>query len=163
MRYRDSNNSSNNNNNDDDDNNKYNEYNEYNDAYNYEGGDEYEYEYGDENSSSNSNSNSNVTNSGKSLEDFYLYHGVYLFKGIYEYLYVCDTCSREGLIGKLVQYRKQTPTMYEKTNIAYFLNCYKEDDIKSLFLSRDNYELIGVIGKNFKLSEDKDQSYLIKV
>ena len=149
MRYRDSNNSSNNND-DDDDNSKY---NEYNDECEGEG------EYGDK----NSNSNSNVTNSGKSLEDFYLYHGVYLFKGIYEYLYVCDTCSREGLIGKLVQYRKQTPTMYEKTNIAYFLNCYKEDDIKSLFLSRDNYELIGVIGKNFKLSEDKDQSYLIKV
>ena len=151
MRYRDSNN------NDDDDDNDNSKYNEYNDAYNYEC--EGEGEYGDK----NSNSSSNVTNSGKSLEDFYLYHGVYLFKGIYEYLYVCDTCSREGLIGKLVQYRKQTPTMYEKTNIAYFLNCYKEDDIKSLFLSRDNYELIGVIGKNFKLSEDKDQSYLIKI
>lgn len=65
-------------------------------------------------------------------------------------------------IAKLVMYR---PVMdkgdtFEKTSTSYFLNCYKPDDIKSLFLNRDNYEMVGKIGINYCLSDD--QNYILK-
>lgn len=90
--------------------------------------------------------------------DYFVTNGVYVFKGDYNSLFVC--CPTSNLIGKLTKYEKNTNSMYEKTCISYFLNCYNENDIKSLFLNRKNYEMVGKIGNNFEFS--KDNEYLLK-
>ena len=90
---------------------------------------------------------------------YFITNGVYVFKGDYDSLFVCTPVS-SNFIGKLTRYKKETDTMYSKTNISFFLNCYPEDDIKSLFLDRSNYEIIGKIDSNYKFS--KDGNYLLK-
>lgn len=88
------------------------------------------------------------------LESF-IAQGVYIFKGIYDNIFVCTPCSQSS-IGKLTQYRKNTNTMYEKTGTSYFLNNYYEGDMKEVMLNRDNYDMIGTIGSNFELSDDEN-------
>ena len=46
--------------------------------------------------------------------------------------------------------------MYEKTGVSYFLNSYNENDIKSIFLKRENYEMLGMIGQNFVMSDNEE-------
>ena len=84
---------------------------------------------------------------------YFVRDGVYRLKGNKDSIFICIP-SAETSIGKLVQY-KNNGKMYEKTGISYFLNCYQEDDIKSLFLNRDNYDMLGMIGNNFVISEDE--------
>lgn len=87
------------------------------------------------------------------LVDYFVKDGVYKLNGISDYLFLCTSCN--NTIGKLVQYiyNKDIDT-YEKTSITYFLNFYSEDDVKSLFLRRQNYEIVGMLNKNFMLSDD---------
>ena len=85
--------------------------------------------------------------------------GVYSFHGDRVNLYVCLPCF-ENIIGKLVQYKKVNKAAWEKTNITYFLNSLPEDDIKSLFLDRENYEIEGRLELNYYLSDKQD--FLIK-
>lgn len=87
--------------------------------------------------------------------------GVYSFKDNRDVVFVCLP-SANNLIGKLVQYKKCSNTLFEKTNIAYFLSIYFDDDIKSVFVNRENYDMIGLVGNNFTLSEDDEQQYLIR-
>ena len=86
-------------------------------------------------------------------------------KGVYkrigsddEYLFVCLPLASAAL-GKLVQYKTDTPnkfdSVYENTDVSFLLNCYDISDIRSLFVDIENYELVGCIGNNFELSEDK--------
>jgi hypothetical protein len=66
-------------------------------------------------------------------------------------------------IGKLVQYRTDTPrkpgSMYEKTGVTYFLDCFYEDDVKSIFVKRENYELVGKVGFDYELSSNGQYLY----
>lgn len=91
--------------------------------------------------------------------NYFVTNGVYIFKGDYNSLFVCTPVGTE-LIGKLTQFKKNTDTLYERTCISYFLNCYRDDDIKSIFLDRQNYDMIGQIGINFEFS--KDEKYLLR-
>jgi hypothetical protein len=92
---------------------------------------------------------------------YFVSDGVYLFKDNREVVFVCFSCYNHA-IGKLVQYKRTGESLWEKTDVAYFLNFYFEGDIKSVFLNRDNYDMIGKVGVNFELSEDKEQRYLMR-
>lgn len=71
-----------------------------------------------------------------------------------EFIFVCETSNINT--GKLIQY-KNVGGVYERTDLCYFLHTYKEDDIKSLFLNRENYEILGMLGQNFVMSKDRKQ------
>lgn len=87
---------------------------------------------------------------------YFVKDGVYkLNNSSDEFIFICIPSAASSL-GKLVQY-KYEEGIYEKTGISYFLNFYQEGDIKSLFLNRDNYEMIGILGQNFVMSEDEDK------
>lgn len=87
--------------------------------------------------------------------DYFVKDGVYkLNNGSNEFIFVCMP-STGTTIGKLVQY-KLNDTMYEKTGVSYFLNSYNENDIKSIFLKRENYEMLGMIGQNFVMSDNEE-------
>lgn len=87
---------------------------------------------------------------------YFVKDGIYrLNNSSNEFIFVC--VPSPGLpVGKLVQY-KEEDGIYEKTGISYFLNCYQEGDIKSLFLNRDNYEMVGMLGQNYVMSDDEEQ------
>lgn len=70
--------------------------------------------------------------------------GIYLLKSCPDIVFVCEPCYNDA-IGKLVQY-KRDGSLFEKTSISYFLNFYKEGDVKSLFLNPDNYDYLGRVG-----------------
>jgi hypothetical protein len=91
----------------------------------------------------------------------FLCDGVYMYKGMYDTIFVCISCFQQT-IGKLVQYKRTTADIFESTGVSYFLNQYYEDDVKSLFLNPENYECIGKIGKNFEFSADDSKMFLIR-
>ena len=91
--------------------------------------------------------------------EYFVSNGIYLLKNHYDCIFVCLT-TRSGL-GKLVQYRKQSETMYEKTTVSYLIKYYEEDDVQSVFVDRENYEMIGRIGLNFKFSDD-ERNYILR-
>ena len=94
------------------------------------------------------------------MEDLsFVCNEVYLFRDNWDIVFVCLPCAND-LIGKLVQYKKSTNSLYEKTNIAYFINHYVDGDIKSVFLNRNNYAMIGSVGTNFTLTNEGQ--YLIR-
>ena len=88
----------------------------------------------------------------------FISYGVYCLNAISakDMLFVCVPCSGAH-VAKLVQYKHTSKGVYKKTGISYFLNGYKTDDIKSMFLRRENYEILGRIGSNYCLSEDENQ------
>jgi len=87
------------------------------------------------------------------LVNTFIEDGIYKLKNFKESIFVCSSSSSDH-IGKLTQYIKDG-NIYEKTNITYFLNCYLTDDLKELFLKRENYDMIGKIGVNFDYYDDK--------
>lgn len=94
--------------------------------------------------------------------DYFIRDGVYRMNGFDEYLFLCvSTTSIQ--IGKLVQYRTDTPrkpgSIYEKTGVTYFLDCFYEDDVKSIFVKRENYELVGKVGFDYELSSNSQYLY----
>ena len=101
----------------------------------------------------------------KTLDGF-VENGIYVLKSsdTRESVFVCFSVN--GGIGKIVEYRTEHPrspnSIYENTGNTYFLNCYKIGDFKSLILNIDNYDIIGMIGQNYYLSEDEDKTYIIK-
>ena len=91
--------------------------------------------------------------------NYFIKDGVYkLNNSTEEFIFIC-TPSANTSIGKLVQYKEENG-IYEKTGISYFLNTYQEGDIRSLFLNRDNYEMLGILGQNYVMSEDEE--YILK-
>lgn len=90
---------------------------------------------------------------------FFVRDGIYKFNYTDEDIIFACVPSAGTTIGKLVQYEYKDG-IYEKTGITYFLNCYNEGDIKSLFLNRANYEILGMLGQNYVMSED--DKFIIK-
>ena len=88
---------------------------------------------------------------------YFIANGSYVLKGIYDSIFICLPCS-QYVIGKLVRYVKNN-NMYEKTATTYFLNDYHEGDIKEYMLNRANYEMIGMLDKNYHLSDDSEYVY----
>lgn len=100
------------------------------------------------------------------LQDAFVDGGVYVLQNMpsNKTVFLCQSVS--GGIGKLIQYTteenaKAPNAIWEKTGVQYFLNSYDIDSIKSLFLNRENYDMLGLLGHNFYLSED-DGTYLMK-
>ena len=94
----------------------------------------------------------------ESIEDYFIGGGVYKLNKMEEdnCIFLCvPACGTH--IAKLVMYETKNikTRTYQRTATSYFLNCYKQDDVKSLFLNRDNYEMIGRLGVNFCLSQDE--------
>lgn len=87
------------------------------------------------------------------VEKFFVRDGIYKFNYSDEDTIFACVASAGTTIGKLVQYQNKDG-IYEKTGITYFLNCYCEGDIKSLFLNRANYEMLGMLGQNYVISDD---------
>lgn len=96
----------------------------------------------------------------KDLLNVFVKDGVYALKDLRDSLFVCVDCH-QGTIGKLVEY-KRDGTIYEKTGNSFFLNFYYEDDVKEIFLNRDNYDMIGLLGVNYEFSLDEEQTYLLR-
>ena len=67
----------------------------------------------------------------------FISYGVYKLKSFEDadIVFVCIPAVG-NTVAKLVQYKKNSTDGYKRTPIVYFLNCYKSDDIKSLFLNR---------------------------
>lgn len=85
--------------------------------------------------------------------------GIYKLKSMsLDTVFLCTSCAQTNL-GKLCQFKKDENGNYFSTGVTYFLNYYKDNDIKSLFLNRQNYEMIGMIGNNFIL---KTSTMLVK-
>lgn len=75
--------------------------------------------------------------------------GVYSIKDSEENnLFIIEAMSSKA-IGKLVMYENISPGVYHRTNIQYFINDYKEDDIKEIFLDRSRYDMRGILGTNY--------------
>ena len=101
----------------------------------------------------------------KTLDGF-VENGIYVLKSsdTRESIFVCFSVN--GGIGKIVEYRTDNPrspkAIYQNTGNTYFLNCYRVGDFKSLILNIDNYDMIGMLGHNYTLSEDEDRTYILK-
>ena len=92
------------------------------------------------------------------LLDYFVKNGIYKLNNTDdEFIFLCTSSSQS--IGKLVQY-KLNGSLYEKTGVTYFLNSYHEGDVKSLFVCRENYDIIGMLGQNFVLSDN--EQYILK-
>lgn len=92
------------------------------------------------------------------LLDYFVKNGIYKLNNTDdEFIFLCTSSSQS--IGKLVQY-KLNGSLYEKTGVNYFLNSYYEGDVKSLFVCRENYDIIGMLGQNFVLSDN--EQYILK-
>lgn len=90
------------------------------------------------------------------LNKFFVDNGVYKLKDKKnELLFICRALSGNSM-GKLVVYNKLANNLYEKTGMSYFLNSFIEGDIKELFTQRENYDMIGLIGKNYEISINED-------
>ena len=94
------------------------------------------------------------------LLNVFVKDGVYVLKDLRGSLFVCVDCH-QATIGKLVEYKKDG-NIYEKTGNSFFLNFYYENDVKEIFLNRDNYDMIGLLGVNYILSEDDERTYLLR-
>lgn len=92
------------------------------------------------------------------LLEYFAADYVYSFKMGGDYVFLCSS-SASNTMGKLIRYNKigctEEEIIYEKTGISYFLNWYQEDDIKGLFVDRDNYDIIGKLEDNFELKNNK--------
>lgn len=97
----------------------------------------------------------------KDILSVFVKDGVYSLRDVRGNLFVCTECY-QGTIGKLVQYKKDG-NLYEKTGTSFFLNYFYEGDVKEIFLNRENYDMIGMIGVNFEISEDDDRTYLMRI
>lgn len=85
--------------------------------------------------------------------NYFIKDGVYKFNLTNEDIIFVCVPSGGTSIGKLVQY-ENNGNMYEKTGITYFLNCFCDGDIKALFVNRSNYEMLGMLGHNYVMSDD---------
>lgn len=97
------------------------------------------------------------------LQDAFVDGGVYVLHNMpsKNAVFLCQSVS--GGIGKLIQYISEDEPpieLWERTGVQYFLNSYDIDSIKSLFLNRENYDMLGMLGCNYLLSED--DSYLMR-
>jgi len=88
------------------------------------------------------------------LNEYFVKNGVYKLNNYSEdSIFICMSTAGDT-IGKLVQFDLHDG-IYEKTNNTYFLNSYMENDIKSLFVKRENYEMLGMLEQNFVINEDE--------
>lgn len=79
--------------------------------------------------------------------------GIYTLKEFDTGIFLCESVTPE--IGKLTFFKEVEPKLFKRTLNSYFLNCYFEGDLKQLFVKRENYEMIGKLGTNYILSNDK--------
>lgn len=97
------------------------------------------------------------------LLEYFASDYVYSLKMGGDHVFLCST-SASNTMGRLTRYNKvgctEKEIIYEKTGISYFLNYYPEDDIKALFVDRDNYDIIGKLQDNFELKDNK--KYLVR-
>ena len=97
----------------------------------------------------------------------FIENGVYVLKSASdrESIFVCLPVLGGGL-GKLVRYVSEDPRLpnatYEKTGMAYFIDNYIDGDFRAMFLNPENYEMIGMLGNNYYLSEDTNQTYILR-
>lgn len=88
------------------------------------------------------------------MDKYFKEKEVYMLPSMLDSIFLCESCSG-GYIGKIVKYDKVSTNIFERTNIQYFLNTYVPGDFKSFVLNRENYEIVGNIDINYKLSSDK--------
>lgn len=92
------------------------------------------------------------------LNDLFIEGGVYKLKSVRdENITICESLSG---IGKLTLYEFLGDNLYMKTSTQFFLNNYKEGDIKELFTQRENYDLVGILGNNYIKSNTNE--YVIR-
>ena len=88
------------------------------------------------------------------LQEVFIEDGIYSVKDSKEdNLYIIEAMSSKA-IGKLVMYKGISPGIYYRTNTQYFINDYKEDDIKEIFVNRSRYEMRGILGTNYIRQKD---------
>ena len=88
------------------------------------------------------------------LLDTFIENGVYSLKNSEEdNLFITEAIGNKT-IGKLVMYENVSLGIYYKTNTQYFINDYKEDDIKEVFLNRTRYDMRGILGTNYIKEKD---------
>lgn len=88
---------------------------------------------------------------------------IFVDKGIYQLkqvrdnnsVFLCEALTGDR-IGKLVVFNKISDRLFKRTSVAYFLNAYLKGDVKELFIRRDNYDMIGLIGSNYRFNESKE-------
>ena len=81
-------------------------------------------------------------------------------KGIYklkessgDQIFLCESLSGK-LMGKLSLYNK-VEEGYIRSGNSFFLNAYQSGDLKELVTARENYDMLGILGINYKKIEDK--------
>ena len=89
------------------------------------------------------------------METFFKESSIYILPDTNEGIWLCEKVP-SGLCGKLVYYERVGKKTFNRTNMKYFLNLFKEDDVKSFFCNRENYEIAGCLGINYKISDDRN-------
>lgn len=88
------------------------------------------------------------------LQDTFIENGVYSIKNNEDDNLFITEAMNNKTIGKLVMYENISSGIYHRTNTQYFINDYKEDDIKEIFLNRSRYEMRGILGTNYIKQKD---------
>lgn len=86
------------------------------------------------------------------LNKIFIDKGIYKLKDTKKNIFLCESTS--STIGKIVLFEEVSAELFERTSIAYFLNIYKEGDLKELFVNRENYDMVGKVDDNYILSDD---------
>ena len=85
-------------------------------------------------------------------DDVFIQDHIYALPILTHTIFLCEDMMG---IGKLVKYDKVSKIEYMRSSIQYFLNTYISGDVKSIFLDIHNYELLGVLNKNYIISSDR--------
>ena len=87
------------------------------------------------------------------LNKIFIDKGIYKLKDTKNNIFLCESTS--STIGKIVLFEEVSKELFKRTNIAYFLNIFKEGDLKELFVNRENYDMVGKVDDNYILTDDK--------
>ena len=87
------------------------------------------------------------------LTKFFIDKGIYKLKTVSDSIFLCEALTGNR-IGKLVQYKKEK-NHWKRTNFAYFITTYSEDEVKSIFIVRENYDMLGRIDVNYVFRDNK--------
>ncbi len=87
------------------------------------------------------------------LNKIFVDGGIYKANKINDGVFLCQAVEGNN-IGKLTYYSELGKGCYTETKMTYFLNFFEIGDVKELFISRENYDMLGKLGINYQLEDN---------
>ena len=88
------------------------------------------------------------------LSKVFVDRGIYKLNSVSDSIFLCEAIGA-NYIAKLVNYKQLLRDCWERTDTSYFITTYSENDIKSIFILRENYDMLGMIDNNFVFCDDR--------